>query len=400
MRSLRTYLHVIVLLLAAITPAAAQSTQAQPMTVSWQDGLVMQSAGGEFRLQLGALIQADGRFSVDDPPPVVDTFIVRKARPIVAGRIAKYFDFRLMPDFGNGNPTLADAWFDTRFSNALRVRIGKDKVPIGYEILIADASVYFPERSLVSSLVPLRDVGVQAQGDLAGGHVSYAGGVFNGIPDGTTSSADVDANGGKDLAGRVIVRTSSGFGAHLGGSTGEQDGPLPSFKTSIGQTWFSYDTFAVANGRRNRVLPAAFYYHGPLGVFGEYARSTQTVQRTGTTVDVTNSGWEVTATYTLTGEPSTDRGVRPRQPFDPPAHHWGAVQVIARRSHLDVDGSVFDSGLASARASRRAHQTSIGVDWYPTSFVKWYATYEHTEFHGGATRPHENAVIVRGQLAF
>jgi phosphate-selective porin OprO/OprP len=395
---MRRLLVVILLMVGTSSGAGAQT--ASPLTVAWQDGLVMQSAGGEVRLQLGALVQADGRFSVDDPPPIVDTFLVRKARPIVSGRIAKYFDFRLMPDFGNGSPTLADAWFDTRFSNALRVRIGKDKVPIGYEILIGDANVFFPERSLVSSLVPLRDVGVQAQGDLAGARVSYAAGVFNGIPDGTTSSADVDANGGKDLAGRILVRTPSGFGAHLGGSTGVQSGPLPSFKTSIGQNWFSYVPDAIADGRRNRLLPAAFYYHGPVGVFGEYARSTQTVERFDVGREVTNTAWDVTATYTLTGEASTDRGVRPGRPFDPAAHHWGAVQFIARRSHLDVDGDVFDGGLASPRASRRAHQTSVGVDWYPTSFVKWYATYEHIEFHGGAARPHENAVIVRGQLAF
>jgi phosphate-selective porin OprO/OprP len=388
----------MMVVLATSVPAAAQSSQ--PVTVSWQDGLVMQSADGEFRVQLGALVQADGRFSLDDPAPIVDTFLIRKARPIVAGRLARYFDFRLMPDFGNGGATLADAYFDTRFSSAFRVRNGKDKVPLGYEILIGDANVIFPERSLTSSLVPLRDVGAQVQGDLAGGHVSYAAGVFNGIPDGTTSSVDVDANGGKDVAGRVIARAANRLGVHLGASTGEQNGPLPSFKTSIQQTWFSYAADATANGRRNRVAPAGFYYHGPVGVFAEFVRSTQAVQRLDVTRDVTNTAWDVTAIYTITGEAATDRGVRPRRPFDPPAHHWGAVQLIARRSHLNVDAAAFDTGLASTRASRRAHQTSVGVDWYPTSFVKWYATYEHTEFHGGAARPHENAAIVRGQLAF
>jgi phosphate-selective porin OprO/OprP len=387
-----------VLLLASSVPAAAQSSQ--PLTVSWQDGLVMQSANGDNRFQLGALVQADGRFSIDDPSPIVDTFLVRKARPIIAGRIAKYFDFRLMPDFGNGNPTLADAWFDTRFSSALRVRIGKDKVPIGYEILMGDANLFFPERSLASSLVPLRDVGVQVQGDTAGGRVSYAAGVFNGVPDATSSSSDVDSNGGKDLAGRLIVRTPAGFGVHVGGSSGEERGSLPSFKTSIGQTWFSYAADAAANGRHTRVSSAAFYYHGPFGIFGEYARSTQAVQRFAVTRDVANQAWNITAIYTLTGEASSDRGVRPRQAFEPPAHHWGAVQLVARRSQLDVDRAAFDAGLASSSASRRAHQTSVGLDWSPTTFVKWYLTFEHTELHGGMPRPHENAVIMRGQLAF
>ena len=380
--------------------AAAQSA-AQPLTATWQDGFVVQSADGDYRLQLGALVQADGRFSLDQPPAIVNTFTMRKARPIIAARIAKYFDLRLVPDFGNGTATLADGYLDTRFSAAFRVRAGKDKTPIGYEILTGDGYVLFPERSLASSLVPLRDVGVQAQGDVAGQKLSYAVGLFNGIPDGTTSSADVDTNGAKDAAGRVVVRSRSGFGAHLGASAGNQRGPLPSFRTSISQTWFSYAAGVTANGSHTRVSPAVFVYRGPLGAFGEYVRSAQDVARAGVTQHVVNQAWDITASYVLTGEAASDRGVRPKNPFDPAAHHWGALQLLARRSHLDVDPLAFDSGLALAGSSRRAHQTSIGLNWYPTYFVKWYAAYEHVEFHAAtATRPPENSITFRAQVAF
>jgi hypothetical protein len=45
--------------------------------------------------------QADGRFSVDDPPPITNTFLVRKIRPTFTGRITRFFEFKLMPDFGS-----------------------------------------------------------------------------------------------------------------------------------------------------------------------------------------------------------------------------------------------------------------------------------------------------------
>lgn len=381
--------------------ALAQQNAAQPLTATWQDGFVVQTADGAYRLQLGALVQADGRFSLDDPPQIVDTFTIRKARPILAARLAKYFDVRLVPDFGNGTATLADGYIDTRFATGLRVRAGKDKTPVGYEWLVGDGNVLFPERSLASSLVPLRDVGFQAQGDFAGQKVSYAAGVFNGIPDGTTSTTDLDTNGGKDLAGRVVIRTPSGVGAHLGLSSGNERGALPSFRTSISQTWFSYAAGVTANGRHTRVSPAVFLYRGPVGVFGEYVRSAQEIARGGSTQDVVNQAWDVTASYVLTGDTTSERGVRPKNAFDPSAHHWGALQVLARRSHLDVDSVVFDSGLALAGSSRRAHQTSLGVNWYPTSFVKWYAAYEHIEFHAPiGTRPSENSFTMRAQVAF
>ena len=101
------------------------------------------------------------------------------------GVSARYFDYKVMPDFGGGTTIIQDAYFDIRFSQNFRIRTGKDKTPIGYELLIGDTFLFFPERSLASSLVPNRDIGVQAQGDLFGNKVFYAGGIFNGIPDGS-----------------------------------------------------------------------------------------------------------------------------------------------------------------------------------------------------------------------
>src|SRR6202008_738351 len=110
----------------------------------------------------------------------IDTFTIRKVRPTLTGRIAKYFDFKINPDFGNGTVVLEDASLHISFSTRFRVRAGKDKTPVGYELLIGDAYVLFPERSLASSLVPNRDTGFQLQGDT--NRISYAAGVFNGVP--------------------------------------------------------------------------------------------------------------------------------------------------------------------------------------------------------------------------
>jgi phosphate-selective porin OprO/OprP len=297
---------------------------------------------------------------------------------------------------------LPDAYVDTRFSPRFRVRVGKDKTPVGYELLMSDASGWFPERALTSSLVPNRDLGVQAQGDLDGGKVVYAAGLFNGVPDGLSSSAGIDTNHGKDVAGRVAFQPVRGIGVHLGASTGTESNGLPSFRTSIGQRYFSYATGVVAAGRRNRVSPAAFFYRGAFGAFAEYARSTQAVAHGGVTTDVSNTSWAVNASYALTGEAVSDRNLRPRSPFDAANRRWGAVQVLARYSALRVDRSAFAAALASPGASRTADQYTAAVNWYPTTFVKWYAAYEWTSFdrEARASRPAEHAILVRAQVAF
>ena len=397
---------------APSAPAAPASTQtaAAPLPVAgWQNGFFIQSTNGDNRVTIGTVIQVDGKFTTDTPAAFTDTFTIRKARLALAGRIAKHFDFKVTPELGNGAATVVDASFDTRFSNAFRIRVGKDKTPVGLELLYSDPGLLFPERSLASTLVPNRDIGVQALGDVAGQKITYAFGVFNGIVDGSNSTADVDTNNGKDVAGRVVVQpfrraTNPGvlnsFGLHLGGSHGKQTGALPSFKTSAGQTYFSY-TGATADGERWRVSPAAFYYHSVVGVFAEYAKTEQRITKGAVSRTIGNAGWDVSASINLTGEAATNSIVPPKRVFDPSKGTWGAVQLVLRYSALTIDQAAFDAGLNAANTSREAKQFTVGVNWYPVQFIKYYLNYERTTFEGGvAARPTEHTIFFRGQVAF
>jgi phosphate-selective porin len=76
--------------------------------------------------------------------------------------------------------------------------------------------------------------------------------------------------------------------------------------------------------------------------------------------------------------------------------------LLGRYSELHLDSVAFADGLAVAGASRSAKQFTVGVNWYPTSFVKWYATVERVVFGGQAdgVRPAEHIILFRGQLAF
>jgi phosphate-selective porin OprO/OprP len=394
----------------ASTAVLSLEAQEPAPAAGFQDGFFLQSPDGDNRLQIGAVIQVDGRFSLDDTLSSTNTFAIRKARPILTGHAARHFDFRFMADFGSGTTVLLDAYVDLRVSPSFRIRVGKDKTPVGYELLIGDAFLLFPERALASSLVPNRDVGLAVQGDLAGGRVFYSGGVFNGVPDGSSSTADVDTRRAKDLAGRLVIQPFrspqspsplSGLGIQIGGSRGDQSGALPTFRTSAGQAYYSYAATARADGARTRVAPAVFYYWRSLGVFAEYVRSRQEI--TDGTVDVTaaNEGWEVTGSLVLSGEAASDRGVRPKASSDPAAGPWGALQLVARLTELRVDEEAFAAGVAAAGATRRARAWAVGLNWYPTTFSKYYLNFERTVFYGAtaAPRPPENLLLVRVQLA-
>jgi phosphate-selective porin OprO/OprP len=404
------------MLATLLMPGAAQAQSGTapapaPIVAGWQDGFFLQTPNGDYRLTIGYVGQVDGRFVINETQgTAIDTFLIRKVRPTFTGRIARYFDFKMMPDFGNGQSVVMDAYLDIRFSPKFRIRSGKDKPPVGYEMLLGDAFLLFPERALATSLVPNRDIGVQAQGDVLGNRLFYAGGVFNGTPDGS-STTETDTNTSKDLVGRVVVtpwRTTrtpppalNGLGFALGGSTGKQIGALPSFRTSGGQSYFSY-AGASADGTRTRVTPSVFYYYKSFGGFVEYMRTSQRITKGSVSHDIGNNAVNVTGSYVVTGEATSDRGVRPRNNFDPAAGEWGALQLVARYTQLTVDRQAFDAGFQAAGASREARSYTIGANWYPNPFVKIYGTFERTAFDGqrSGARKAENLILFRTQVAF
>jgi phosphate-selective porin OprO/OprP len=385
------------LAVAVVVPSRAGAQDG--VEVHWDNGVTINAPDRENLVQFGALVQVDGRFDVSDPTStLIDTFLLRRLRPILQGRFAKYFEFRVMPDFGQGTTVLYDAYFDTKLSDTFRVRVGKDKTPLGYEQLQSDFAVVFPERTLVTDLVPNRDIGIQARGVLAGGHLSYDGAVFNGVPDGT--NGDTDTNGSKDLAGRLALRLG-GLDLAIAGTDGRETGALPSLKSNAQQTFFAYSTAATANGSRTRVSPAASFYYKALGTFAEYVRSTQAVSKGAVTGDISNTAWEVTAFVVTTGEPTTDRGVTPRRPFDPAQGTWGALQLAARYGSLTVDPRAFSRGLAAAGSSRTAKAAGVDATWFASSYVKYVLSYERTVFDDNPDGPRkpEHAIIFRLQFA-
>src|SRR5262249_10107873 len=149
-------------------------------------------------------VQADSRFFLGDQPAAIDTFTLRRVRPIFEATVYKYFDIRIMPDFGGGTAVIQDAYIDAKFNPAFKIRFGKTKGPVGLERLQSARDIEFVERSQVTNLVPNRDLGIQVFGDFAASKVGYAAGLFNGVVD--AGSTDNDNGQGKDFEGRLFFK--------------------------------------------------------------------------------------------------------------------------------------------------------------------------------------------------
>ena len=398
---------------------AAQATA--PVAVAGANGFELRSADSAFRLRIRGYLHADSRYyGGDDDNRGIDTFLLRRARPIVEATFFKIFDFRIMTDFGGGTAVVQDAYLDARFAKVFNLRAGKQKPPLGQERLLSATDILFIERALPTALVPNRDVGVQVYGDPAS-WLTYQVGLFNGVIDG--GSGDVDTADSKDVVGRLLFSPFKG-GQHdrlqslsigIGGSAGKETGtvaaPALAQLRSGGQlVWFRYRTdgtapnTTVADGSRTRFTTHGQYYVGQLGLQAEYVVSRQEVRRATTADEIEQQSWQVTGSWVLTGEAATGRVIAPRKPFAPGKGAWGAFEIVARANALTVDDAAFPVFANLDASARQATAAGAGLNWYLNRNVKIAADYELTRFDrgalAGADRPDEHALFTRFQIAF
>jgi phosphate-selective porin OprO/OprP len=349
--------------------------------------------------------------------------VLRRARIISEGTFAKNFTFQIVPEFGGtGAVSVLDANIGVNVSKALQFKFGKFKVPVGLELLQSDSWAFFAERSLVTNLVPNRDLGIQASGDVFDGELNYTVGVFNGVSDaGSSSNADVDND--KDLAARLWYTpfknapgsALQGLGFGVGGSIGRQKAfNSTTFRTDGQQVFFRYTAGVADGGQVWRLSPQLDYRAGPFGLQAEYAVSTNNFRAAANTpkIEHQNKAWQVSGGYVLTGEDSSYNGVVPKTNFDWAAGTWGAFEATARYSTLSVDDNAY-SGFASANVwgADQANAWALGLNWYVSKAIRFTFNYYQTSFdfasvagpvaaQNAVLRSDEKAFVTRFQLSF
>jgi len=401
---------------------AAKKELETPITTIGKDGFSFKSKDGDFQLKLKGQVQTDGRFfASDDTNKGTNQFLLRRARTSLEGTVYKYFDFRLMTDFGGGAVAIQDGWVDYKYWPKASLRVGKFKSPLGLERLQSDPTGNFIETALSTNLIPNRDIGVDLHGDFGQGFLTYDLGVFNGTLD--NGNVDGDVHDDKDFVARVfshpfingdsplLTGLGVGFGASYGQSHGSVASPqLPTYRGFGQNTIFSYRNDATtagttfADGDRYRFVPQAYYYYGPFGTLNEVVLSSQGVKRNQQFGDVKHYGWQSTLNYVITGENASYSGVVPRNNFDPGKGTWGALEAVGRLSGLSMDEGTYALFANNQNSVKNAKAWTLGLNWYWNKNIKWMADYEQTFFEAGFNpqfdRETENTLITRMQIAF
>ena len=414
--------------LAAEEAAAKQKNT--PVVTASDKGFGIKSADGQFEYRLRGLAHFDYRHFDGTAPSssVIDGFLARRIRPTFEGTLFGKYGFRFTPEFaesGDGSSTsgvaqnksrIIDAYLDVRHHPQASIRIGKFKPFVGLERLQSGGDIKFIERSYVSNnILPNRDLGISLYGDTPDKTISYALGVFNGVRDGGENFTSQDENQAKDVAARIFATPLAGTDSALAGLglgvagtwSNSASNSLASYKAP-GQAYnfFSYASSVTANGKRNRLTPQAYYYRGPLGVIAEYAVVDQSVKNGAATDELKHAAWQVAASWLLTGEEASFKGVKPYSPFRPGADGgWGAVELLARYQENQLD----DKAAAYARTANGyatgARTWGVGLNWYLNESSKFAINYDLTRFDNVRTGTvltgdTEHFLVGRYQLAF
>jgi phosphate-selective porin OprO/OprP len=375
-------------------------------------GLSITSPDKQYSLRLRAYAQADTRtFQNNTNTSNVDNFLIRSARPILDAKMGDYVNGRIMLDFGNNQTRLTDAYADIKTdsdSKLLAFRIGKQKVPVGLERWQSEQETPFVERGLATNLVPFRDVGVSAFGEILPNKLEYNIGVSNGAVDlGDNNGASGD---NKDISARIFAKPITGLGVGMAGTYGNHHGTATSPNLSAGYVtiaqskFFSYSSNVFADGTKWRLNPQVVYYNGAFGALGEYVMNSQEVSKAAAHNTLKNDGWTAMVSYVVTGEDASFDGVKPDKNFDWKKGNYGAFEILARTGELNVDKSAFGTFSDANASARKAQELTIGANWYFSSSLKFNFDLSHTRFDGGATggadRESENVLLTRTQFRF
>ncbi len=402
------------------TDADRTKTLDAPAVSASDQGFRLQSGDGDYRIRFGGLAQMNGRFFTSgNDENNSSTFYVNKARPIISGAVAKYWEFQFMPDFGQGQVVLQDAWINAGYFTEAQFQLGKYKANMDLERIQSDPALELIQRSQIQNLVLNRDIGAQVQGLLFDRRVAYALALMNGVPN-NTASFDSDNNDAKDFVGRLFLtpfqRTKidwlNGLGFGLAGTYGNERGDtISSYKTWGQSTWFSYNNGVTAAGEHARLGFQSYYYFHQLGLMAEYSQDQQRLNLSSKNLNrsFTNTGYLLQASYYLTGEKASFTNVSPNRPFEfGEEGGLGAWELAARISNVANDSKQFQLGFANPGLSAKtATEFAVGLNWILNNNIKYMVDYALTDFYEGAgtatnptNRPAESTIESQLQIAF
>jgi phosphate-selective porin OprO/OprP len=374
---------------AAVAPPS-MNPGGVPLTASWDNGLKLADAGGDNHIKVGGRLHWDNIFLQEDRDvrlglgKQLDGVLARRARLAVSGQLNKHFIFKAEYDFaaqgaaGAAGVGITDLYIGLRDLPTVgpyihTVKLGNQKVPFGLEANVSSNHTTFMERGLTDALDFGFDPGLTAAGGIESGKVmaDWAVGIFKA----DAGFGTVANNGEWYLALRetnkfqvnddmfIVAGVSLMYGSPSGDAVAYAD------PTELGLMSGAAGAGAAAKSEYRAGVEVAVGWRGFL--FQSEMMYAKAERPSGITLNDPEP-WAAYAqvSYMLTGEQRPwkhGRFGRVTPKADVFAGGWGAFEVAARYSHLDLSNQGLGGG--------RLNNGTLGVNWYMTANMKVMMNY-------------------------
>jgi phosphate-selective porin OprO and OprP len=369
--------------------------------------------------------------------------------PAFEAKIDENLHFYATPDFGQQQFRIFDVLSDINYFQSFSLIAGLQKSLVaGLDVLVGGYK-FFNYTGFTSNMAPNREIGLTLYGTF-GPHrateyspyhmygfddwFSYQLAVTNGNADATFPGlvpffvsntfnlyqSDTYNIGNKAFEGRAFLMPmihhpesifeNIGFGFAGSAATVVNQIGLPAYLSIAKNAIFQYgglETFAIAQGTRNRLHPQWVWFKNQWGLFGDYVMSLQhlalgfrshVLDSAGDVITQNNHVFEIQYLYNLTGEPFTMGLMKPNNKFKPlDMHQLGGFQLGFRYSLMDLDPSVFQASYinsigqtqyyyADPRVSvQKASAFSVILNWYWNQNFLIGTEFSYTKFKGGCS---------------
>jgi phosphate-selective porin OprO/OprP len=384
----------------------------------WKEGFRIESEDGLFELKFGGRIHLDAAYvAADDdlndwakanpPPPPPDAprgnlrgfgAEVRRARLFMQGNLYEHGIFKLDLAFEGAEVTPKDIWVGLRRVPVVGVaQAGHFIEPFSLERLTSSNFLTFTERSLpTNAFNPDRNLGIAFHNNAFNKRMTWSVGGFTETDE---DRREVSNQSNYNVTARVTGAPFYADGGrklvHLGVSYSHKfiNGDIQFDSREVELSEDLVDTGPIpANGTDLLSLELAAVL-GPLSLQGEWM-SSWVDQVAGP--DLYFTGAYAQVSWFVTGEHRPYKKcfcsfgrVKLKRRFAPAEGDWGALELAARYSYLDLSDENIRGGTQN--------NTTLGANWYLYSNLRLMANWVHSHRNGIGD---QNAVVGRISIDF
>ena len=339
--------------------------------------LDFESSNGDFKAHLGGRLQLDAAKYFDDGPVSLGSGVeVRRARLFIGGSYQQDWKFEAQYDFTALEPQndaldgLKDAYIAYHGFQSISIKAGHIKKPFSLERLTSSKYGTFMERSLATTFVPIRNLGLAISGHSE--QWTASAGLFSG-------RITQPVHDGYSITGRVTYSPvhAQDHVIHFGlaASRRETNDDNTARFASRPESHIT-EVLLVDTGKFDAesfylIGLEAAYINGPFSIQSEYVRA-ETSKKTVGSPELTASGFYVESSWFITGESrnySFKDGSFKQTKIHRAINHdgFGAWEIAARYSNLDLTDETIIGG--------EEDNITIGLNWYPNNQLRLMANY-------------------------